>query len=85
MIGVVFRDNVTNSGIGVIGWIMLGTSVVLLLLAPIDRRLPRTAATGVAAGKRDRSKQLRELRDKPHRDSFGSDDVFGSPSRGGSR
>jgi MFS family permease len=44
IIGVVFRSHVTDSGLGVIGWIMLGTAVVLLLITLLDRTLRRTTA-----------------------------------------
>ncbi|MDT5306777.1 MAG: hypothetical protein QOE48_2452 [Mycobacterium sp.] len=45
VIGVVFRTHVTDSGLGIIGWIMLGTAVVLLLITLLDRALRRTATT----------------------------------------
>ena len=45
VIGVVFKQSVTNSGIAVIGWIMLGASVVLLLITVLDRTLRRSAET----------------------------------------
>jgi hypothetical protein len=41
---VVFHQYVSNSGVGVIGWIMLGASVVLLLITFFDRMLRRSAA-----------------------------------------
>jgi MFS family permease len=43
IIGVVFHDQVTDSGVGVIGWIMLGVSVALLAITFFDRGLRRTA------------------------------------------
>jgi MFS family permease len=45
IIGVVFRNHVTDSGVGVVGWIMLGTAMVLLLITFFDRTLRRTATT----------------------------------------
>ncbi|HEY0261029.1 MAG TPA: MFS transporter [Lacisediminihabitans sp.] len=43
IIGIVFRDRVTDAGVGVIGWLMLGVSVVLLAITVFDRRLRRSA------------------------------------------
>ncbi|GAB3929296.1 MFS transporter [Microlunatus endophyticus] len=43
VIGIVFKQHVTNSGVGVIGWVMLAVSVVLLLITVLDRTLPRSA------------------------------------------
>ena len=45
IIGVVFRTHVTDSGLGTVGWIMLGTAVLLLLITVLDRTLRRTAKT----------------------------------------
>ncbi|MCU1530283.1 MAG: major facilitator superfamily 1 [Frondihabitans sp.] len=43
IIGIVFREHATDAGVGVIGWIMLGVSIVLLLITFLDRTLKRTA------------------------------------------
>lgn len=43
VIGVVFRQQVTDAGVATIGWIMLGASVILLLVTFLDRALPRSA------------------------------------------
>jgi predicted MFS family arabinose efflux permease len=37
--GVVFRTSVTNSGVHLIAWIMIGVSVVLVALSVADRTL----------------------------------------------
>ena len=42
--GIVFRTNVTDHGVHLIAWIMLGVSVVLLLVSVLDRTLPRSTA-----------------------------------------
>ncbi|WP_438801995.1 MFS transporter [Actinospica durhamensis] len=42
--GIVFRTNVTDHGVHLIAWIMLGVSVVLLLVSALDRTLPRSTA-----------------------------------------
>ena len=44
IIGIVFRQHVTDAGVSVIGWIMLGVSVVLLIFTAFDRTLKRAAA-----------------------------------------
>ncbi|CAN5115316.1 MFS transporter [soil metagenome] len=44
VISIVFRNHVTDAGVGVIGWIMLGVSIVLLLITFFDRALRRTAS-----------------------------------------
>ena len=41
--GIVFHTNVTDSGVHLIAWIMIGVSVVLVVLSVADRTLrPRT-------------------------------------------
>ncbi|ACU76067.1 major facilitator superfamily MFS_1 [Catenulispora acidiphila DSM 44928] len=43
--GIVFHTSVTDHGVHLIAWIMIGVSVVLLLVSVLDRTLPkRTAA-----------------------------------------
>jgi MFS family permease len=43
--GLVFHTSVSDSGVHLIAWIMIGVSLVLLLLSVLDRTLPsRTAA-----------------------------------------
>lgn len=44
IIGVVFLDSATDAGVGTIGWIMLGVSVVLLAITYFDRSLRHSAA-----------------------------------------
>lgn len=41
--GVVFHARVSDSGVHVIAWIMIGTSVALALISLLDRKLPRRA------------------------------------------
>lgn len=41
--GIVFRDNVSGSGVATIAWIMIGVGIALLALTVLDRGLPRTA------------------------------------------
>ncbi|MEA2283939.1 MAG: hypothetical protein QOK21_4546 [Solirubrobacteraceae bacterium] len=44
IIGIVFHRHVSDAGVGVIGWIMLGVSIMLLLVTFFDRTLLRAAA-----------------------------------------
>ncbi len=39
--GIVFRTQVTDHGVHLIAWIMVGVSIVLLLVSVLDRTLPR--------------------------------------------
>lgn len=41
IIGLVFHTSVSDSGIHVIAWIMIGVSLVLLLVSVLDRTIPR--------------------------------------------
>jgi len=43
--GIVFHTSVTDSGVHLIGWIMIGVSFVLVLISVLDRTLPRKADT----------------------------------------
>ena len=43
-IGIVVHEQVTDAGVSVIGWILLGASVVLLTITFFDRTLRRTPA-----------------------------------------
>jgi len=45
IIGIVFHQQVTDAGVGTIGWIMLGASVVLLAITFFDRTLGRSAVS----------------------------------------
>jgi MFS family permease len=43
--GIVFRTSVSDSGVHLIGWIMIGVSLALVLISVLDRTLPgRTAS-----------------------------------------
>jgi MFS family permease len=43
--GIVFRTRVSDSGVHVIAWIMIGVSLVLVLISVGDRTLPGRAAS----------------------------------------
>ena len=45
IIGIVFHQQVTDAGVGTIGWIMLGASIVLLAITLFDRTLLRSAVS----------------------------------------
>lgn len=45
VIGIVFHEHVSNAGVGSIGWIMLGASLVLLLITFFDRTLRRSSSS----------------------------------------
>ena len=38
--GIVFHTSVSDSGVHIIGWIMIGVSLVLVLISVLDRTLP---------------------------------------------
>jgi len=43
--GIVFHTSVTDSGVHLIGWIMIGVSLVLVLISVLDRTLPWKTGT----------------------------------------
>ena len=43
--GIVFHTSVTDSGVHLIGWIMIGVSLVLVLISVLDRTLPWQTGT----------------------------------------
>jgi MFS family permease len=43
--GIVFHASVTDSGVHLIAWIMIGVSLVLALISVLDRSLPRKTGT----------------------------------------
>lgn len=45
IIGIVFHQQVTDAGVGTIGWIMLGASIVLLAITFFDRTLGRSSVS----------------------------------------
>ena len=45
IIGIVFRTNVSDSGVHLIAWIMVGVGLVLALISVLDRTLPRTTGS----------------------------------------
>ena len=43
--GIVFHASVSDSGVHLIGWIMIGVSLVLVLISVLDRTLPKRAVS----------------------------------------
>jgi predicted MFS family arabinose efflux permease len=43
--GIVFRASVSDSGVHLIAWIMVGVSLALVLISVLDRALPGTTAS----------------------------------------
>ena len=43
--GIVFHTSVSDSGVHLIAWIMVGVSLVLVLIAVLDRILPDKAGS----------------------------------------